>query len=62
MRRYGISLEEISSVLEKPDTITPTIKGRYNAVRQMGRSIIRVTYRDEGRRLVIVTVSPRRRA
>ena len=61
MRRYEISEEVIRSVLANPDHVGPTIKGRTNAIKREGTMIIRVTYKDEPHRLVVVTVTPRRK-
>ena len=61
MRRHKISEELISSVIDSPDSQTPTIKGRTNAAKVTEDRIIRVTYVREAGQTVVITVSPRRR-
>ena len=44
MRRHKISEELVGSVIDNPDSQTPTIKGRTNAAKAIEGRIIRVTY------------------
>ena len=46
---------------EQATTIRESIKGRWNAWAQIGGRWLRVTYRPEGDRIVIITVTVRRR-
>ncbi len=61
MRLYDITLEQISQTLSAPDHIVPSLKERYNAYRRIGERFLRVTYREEKERYVVVTVTPRKR-
>ena len=61
MRRHKISEELVGSVIDNPDSQTPTIKGRTNAAKAIEGRIIRVTYVREEAQTVVITVSPRRR-
>ncbi len=61
MGLYEISIEDISRVLENPEKVGPASKGRYNAYRRVGERYLRVTYKDEELRVVVVTVTPRRK-
>lgn len=61
MRLYGITESEVESIIDVPDDAQPTKKGRINAIKRTQAGIIRVTYAEEAYRIVIVTVSPRRR-
>lgn len=58
MRLYDISRHDVVQVLEKPDRYEPSIKGRTNAWRDVGGRQLRVTYIEEERQFVIVTVTP----
>ena len=60
MRHYTISTAQVLQVLTKPDVVIPTREGRYNATKKVGKRFIRVGYREEPARLVVVTVTPRR--
>ena len=61
MRRHEISEEDLQMVLLEPESLDPTGKGRLNATRVVAGRIIRVTHKIEEERIVIVTVTPRRR-
>ncbi|MBI4298640.1 MAG: hypothetical protein HY666_02660 [Chloroflexi bacterium] len=61
MRLYGITRESIHKVLEGPERVVPTAKGRYNAYKKIGRRYLRVTYKEEETRFLVITVTPRRK-
>ena len=61
MKLYDISLEEIELALTLPDLIEPTRKNRLNATKVIAGRVIRVTYAEEVARIVVVTVTHRRR-
>ena len=44
--------------MEVPDDVTPSHHGRKNAWKRRGEGWLRVTYADEARSLVVVTVTP----
>lgn len=60
MRLHDISLEHVLEVLRDPAKVDSTIRGRYNAFKRIGQRFIRVTYKEEEMRYVIITVTPRR--
>ena len=61
MRQYGITRDEVESVLESPD-LTETDEGtRINSSKALPDRIVRVTHVEETNRFVIITVTPRRR-
>ena len=60
MRQHQISEESVISTLREPDELLPGIKSRYNALKQIGDRIIRVTFLEEAEHILIITVSPRR--
>ena len=62
MRRHGISEEDLKTVLLEPEGLAATTKGRMNATKVVAGRIIRVTHKVEEARIVIVTVTPRRRS
>lgn len=49
-------------VIQNPDRVVPNVKGRYNAFGRLGERFLRVTCKEEEKRLVVVTVTPRKRA
>ena len=61
MRRYAITEEEVQSVLTTPNRVESAVKGRTNAIKEEAGRILRVTYVEEAHRIVVVTVTPRRR-
>jgi len=46
-------------VLEKPDFVKPSIKGRQNIWRKLQGRYYRVTCLEEGNKIIIVTVTPK---
>ena len=60
MRQHQISEESVISTLTEPDQLLPSIKSRYNALKQLGNRIIRVTFLEEAEHILVITVSPRR--
>ena len=57
VRLYRVSLEEVRRVLEEPSSVKDSIKGRRNAYGTLGGRVLRVTYIEEGERIVVVTVT-----
>jgi hypothetical protein len=60
MRWRRISDIEVEAVLAEPDREEPTRKGRKNAWRAVNQRLLKVTYRGEAGRLVVVTVVDKR--
>ena len=56
IRMHGITEAEIDSAVEKPDYTEPSVEGRINVWKKIGDRFLRVTYKDEGRILVITAV------
>ena len=61
MRLYGISSQEVESTIVSPDLVEPTRRSRLNAIKSVSDRIVRVTYVEEADRIVVITVTPRRR-
>ena len=61
MRRHEISEEDLETVLLEPESLDSTAKGRMNATKVVAGRILRVTHKVEEARIMIVTVTPRRR-
>jgi hypothetical protein len=59
-RLEEVTPSEIIDILQHPDAVTPTEKGRLNAWRFIGPHWIRVTYITRGDRTDIVTVTAKR--
>jgi len=61
MQRHQVSEQEVRAVLDQPETVVSSIKNRQNAIKRIRGRFIRVTFRDDPTRIVVVTVTPRRR-
>jgi hypothetical protein len=60
MRWRRISEVEVRAVLAAPDREEPTRKGRKNAWRAVDNRLLKVAYREEAGRLIVVTVVDKR--
>ncbi len=58
MRLWKIAEADVRMALEKPEDVTPSYRGRKNAWKQFGKSWLRVTYAEEAKATVVVTVTP----
>jgi len=61
MRQHHISEESVNLTIREPDQLLSSIKGRYNAFKRTANRVIRVTFTEEADRILVITVSPRRR-
>jgi len=55
-----ISEAEVEAVLRDPDRVEVARKGRKNASKAIPERRLRVTYQEESRRIVVVTVVDKR--
>lgn len=55
MKWREITEEEVNSVLESPDDLRESIKGRKKARKHVGEKEIEVVFKEETDRIVIVT-------
>lgn len=61
MRLYEITLEEITGVLSQPRLLQPAGHGKHHAWGQTKTDrILRVTFKEEPDRCVIITATPKR--
>lgn len=51
-----ISEEEVMQVLNSPDRIEPSLKGRVNAFKTVGAKYLKVTYRELSEELLVISV------
>jgi Domain of unknown function (DUF4258) len=56
MQWRGISEEEVMQVLNSPDNIEPSIKGRTNVFKMVGAKYLKVTYRELSEELLVISV------
>ena len=61
MNLCGISSREVESTIMSLDLVEPTRRNRLNATKSVTDKVVRVTYAEEANRIVVVTVTPRRR-
>lgn len=47
MRQHHIDEESVTLAIREPDQLLPSIKSRYNALKQIDSRIIRVTFLEE---------------
>lgn len=57
MRFWRVTQNDVIAVLNDPDQVTPSRKGRQNAWKRTVKQWMRVTYISEGARTVVVTVT-----
>ena len=55
MRMHGITEAEINSAVEGPDFIEPSVEGRINAWKKIDNKFLRVTYKDDPARILVIT-------
>jgi len=55
MRWRKIGMEEVKNVLSEPDRLEDSIRGRRNAFKTIGGRLLKVTYKDDRDKRVIVT-------
>jgi hypothetical protein len=61
MRLYGIALQEVESTVKHPQQLMEAAFGAHQAWKP--RSVggwLRVTFKDEGARRIVITVTPKR--
>lgn len=59
MRKFGINPGIVKKVLEKPDFVESSIKGRKNIWRKLQNKYYRVTCLEESNKIIIITVTPK---
>lgn len=60
MRLYAIPIEQVQRALTDPDHVIPGSFERRNAWKQLAQDRwLRITFRDEGSRRVVITVTPK---
>lgn len=55
MRWHKITEAEVESTIEKPDFLEPSLEGRLNAWLKTSEKFLRVTYKEESDRYIILT-------
>lgn len=55
MRQHKITEAEVESAIEKPEFSEPSIEGRFNAWIKTSDKFLRVTYKEETDRFLVVT-------
>lgn len=55
MRWREISKDEITLTILRPDMIEDSTKGRKNALKRHGKKLLKVTYKEEDDRIIIIT-------
>jgi len=55
MRMHGITEAEVDSAIEKPDFSEPSAEGRTNVWKKIDDKSIRVTYKNEPSRILVIT-------
>ncbi len=55
MRWHRITESEIESAINKPDFIEPSSEGRLNVWIKVAEKYLRVTYKEESDRILVIT-------
>jgi hypothetical protein len=61
MKWRGVSLQEVEEVVARPDRIERRLYGGTNAFKSLGKKAIRVSYIQEGNRLIVISVVDKNR-
>ncbi len=61
MRMYDITEAEVDSAIERPDFTEPSVEGRVNVWKKVDDKFLRVTLKDEQRRVLIITAVKKRK-
>ncbi len=61
MKERKVTNEEVESVLENPDYSEKSIKERYNAFKWLDGRYLRVTYKEEFKLTLVITVVIRKK-
>jgi len=61
MRLHGISENEVESAIKKPEYFGPSIEGRFNAWVEAAGRFLRVTYKEEENRFVVISAVKKRK-
>ncbi len=56
MKWRGISEEEVSVLLEDPDKVEESIRGRINAYKRSGQRNLKVTYKESSGQTLVISV------
>jgi uncharacterized protein (DUF433 family)/uncharacterized protein YuzE len=56
MQWRRISEEEVMQVLNSPDQVEPSTKGRMNVFKTVGAKYLKVTYRESAEELLVISV------
>lgn len=59
MKERGVSAEEVELSITQPDTTLPIAHGRTNSFKHVGGRFLRVTYKEETDRFLVITVTVR---
>ena len=60
MRLYGIEVKDVEATLAHPDVITAGVFGSQYAWKRIQERWLRVTFKDDGARRIVLTVTPKR--
>jgi hypothetical protein len=61
MRWYRVSLEDVKRCIDVPEVKTVGSSGKINCWTKLGKNFLRVTVTEEGNRLIVITVTIRRK-
>jgi len=61
MHERGVFHSEVESVMESPEYIEPSVKGRTNAFGFITGRYLRVTFREEADVILVITVTVRKK-
>lgn len=62
MKERDVTEIEVQSVIETPDYSEPSVKGRINRFKFVNGRSLRVTFKDESNRILVITVVVRKKS
>ena len=61
MRRHEIEEAEIESAIQRPEFLQPSLEGRMNAWKEISGRFLRVTYKEEKDRILVISAVRKRK-
>jgi hypothetical protein len=61
MKERDVLENEVETVIQSPDYTEPSVKGRINAFKFLSGPYLRVTYKNEGDGILVITVTIRKK-
>jgi hypothetical protein len=61
MKDRSVSEDEAQFALDSPDSVLPSVKGRMNTFKYLNGRYLRITWKDEAGKRLVITVTIRKK-